>query len=91
MRASGALEFFEPRGESASQIVATGLDRGLDPRSQLGGVVLVLRFFFLEQRDIGLDHGDTVVHARYLVVHVANVLLENQLRILCDGDEKTDK
>ena len=75
----------------SGDVVAPGLYGRFDLRGQVGHIVLVLGLFFFKQRLIRLDHGDALVHARHLVIHVANVLLQDQLGILGYGNEKSDE
>ncbi len=79
------------RGKVCRNVVAVGLDGRLDLGSQVGDIVLVFSFFTLKQRGVGFDHGDTLIHARHLVVHVADVLLEDQFRVFGYGNEETDE
>ena len=75
------------RREHAGQIVAPGLNRGLDLGCEIAQIAFVLRFFLLEQRHISFDHGDAFIHPRNLVVHVANILLKDDFGILGEGNE----
>src|SRR5437870_4044752 len=86
-----AAHLFQLYGVAAGDIVASGLDGRFDFGSQVGHIALVLGLFAFQQRLVRLDHGDALVHARHLVIHVANVLLEDQLRILGHGNEKSDE
>ena len=91
MSGQRAPHLFQLRGEAAGEVVAVGLNRGFHLGSQVGDVVLVLRLFLFQQRHVGLDHGDALVHPRNLVVHVADVLLQNQLRIFRHGYEESEE
>ena len=86
-----ALDLFELHGEAAGDVVAAGLDGGLHLGGEVGGFTLVAGLLLLQEGGVGLDHGDALVHTRHLVVHVADVLLENDLRIFTHGDKEAHK
>ena len=87
----GAAHLLELGGEAAGQVVAPALDSGTDLGRQVGDLGLVLGFFLFEQGLVGLHHGDALVHPRHLVIHVADILLQDQLGIFRHGDKKSDE
>src|SRR5262249_694585 len=80
---------FQLRGKTSGDVVAISLDGRLHLGGEIGDVVLVLGLFALQQSDIGLYHGDALIHPWDLVIHVADVLLQDQLGILAYRDEKS--
>ena len=86
-----ALDLLQLRGEAAGQVVAARLNGRFYFGGQVWPFILIFRLFLFQQRHVRLDHGDALVHARHLVVHVANVLLQDQFRVLRHRDEETDK
>src|SRR5947209_9938778 len=76
-----ALCLLQLRGKTARNIVAVGLDGGFNLGRQFASVIFIFSFFALQQRDVSFDHGNALIHARHLVVHVTNVLLQDHLGI----------
>ena len=86
-----AAHLLQLHGEAAGEVVAAALNRGFHLGRQVVDLVLVAGLFLFQQSHVRLDHGDALVHARHLVVHVADVLLQNQFRILAHGDKEPDE
>src|SRR5215470_2059718 len=86
-----AFYLFQLRSKAASDIVAVGLNGCFHLGGEVADIVLVFGLFTLQQGDVGLDHGDTLIHARHLVIHVTNVLLQNEFRVLSHRNEKADE
>src|SRR5437867_2080460 len=77
--------------KAAREVVAPSLNRRPDLGRQIGDLRLILGLFLLEQGLVRLHHGDALVHPRNLIVHVADVLLQDQLRIFSYRDEESDE
>src|SRR5579864_6692269 len=87
-RAFGGLKL---SGIVGGNIVTIRLNGGLHFCRKVGHVILVLCFLTLQQGLVGLDHGNAFIHARHLVIHVADVLLKDDLRIFRRGDEESNE
>ena len=72
----------------AGEVLTVGLDGRLHLGGEPGDLHLVLGVLLLEQRQVRPDHGDRLVHLGDLIVHVPDVLLEDQLGVLHRADEE---
>ena len=86
----GAFGLLQLGGIGGGNVVAIGLNCGFHSGRQTAHRFLIFGLLFFQQRDVGLNHGDTLIHPRHLVVHVADILLENQLRVFRRRDEETN-